>query len=110
MEILGIIKKILDPLTFSSGFRKRELVILTNNQYPQTILVEFLQEKTYLLEGLKINDYIKIYINIRGREWINSEGVIKYFNYIQGWKIEKIKSKDSKYSNAIYEDFYDLPF
>lgn len=110
MEILGKIKKILDPLTFSSGFRKRELVILTDDKYPQNILVEFLQEKTSLLDGLKINDYIKIYINIRGREWINSEGNIKYFNYIQGWQIEKIKSKEPTSSNVIYEDFYDLPF
>lgn len=110
MGIIGKIKKILDPITFSSGFRKRELVILTDEKYPQNILVEFLQEKTSLLDRLKINDYIKISINIRGREWINSEGIIRYYNSIQGWQIEKIKSKDPIFSNVLYEDFYDLPF
>lgn len=113
MEISGKIKKILETQTFINGFRKRELVILTEDKYPQHILVEFLQEKTHLLYGLKINDYIKIYINIRGREWINSEGKIKYFNYIQGWKIYKIKSKElksSKYSSSVSDDFYNLPF
>jgi len=110
MVISGKIKQILDPCLFSSGFKKRELVILTDELYPQNILVEFLQEKTYLLDGLKINDYIKIFINIRGREWINSEGIIKYFNYIQGWQIEKIKSKEPKSYNVGYDDFYDLPF
>ncbi|AGC66831.1 hypothetical protein ASNER_054 [Candidatus Uzinura diaspidicola str. ASNER] len=113
MKISGKIKKILDTQTFSSGFRKRELVILTDDLYPQHLLIEFLQEKIYLLNGLKINDYIKISINIRGREWINSEGIRKYFNYIQGWQIEKIKSKvpissmPTYSSNVIYDD---LPF
>lgn len=120
MEISGKIKTILETKTFASGFRKRELVILTDEPYPQHILVEFFQEKTDILDGLKTNDYVKISINIRGREWINSEGVIKYFNYIQGWRIEKIKSKEltsskppkSKGSSSYptEDDFDDLPF
>lgn len=110
MEILGRIKKILNTITFSSGFRKRELVVLTDELYPQNILVEFLQEKIHLLDKFKTNDYIKIYIKIRGREWINSEGIVKYLNSIQGWKIEKLKSKESTSSNIIYDNFYDLPF
>lgn len=117
MEISGKIKKILDTQTFASGFRKRELVLLTDDLYPQHILVEFFQEKTDLLDGFKTNDNVKIYINIRGREWINSEGVIKYFNSIQGWRIEKIKRKEltsSKHSSlskdTTSDDFDDLPF
>lgn len=113
MEISGKIKKFLETQTFASGFRKRELVIITDDIYPQHILVEFLQEKINLLDGLKIHDYIKIYINIRGREWMNSKGIIKHFNYIQGWRIEKIKNKTPKYSkyySSVLDDFYDLPF
>jgi hypothetical protein len=118
MEILGKIKKILETKSFSSGFKKKELVIITEDKYPQHILVEFLQEKISLLDGLKINDNIKIYINIRGREWINPEGIIKYYNYIQGWRIEKLKNNELTSYRSIYyknlssksDDFYDLPF
>ena len=90
MEITGKIKKIDDTKTFgSNGFRKREMVITTEDQYPQMILVEFIQDKCDLLDSYSVGEDVKISINIRGREWINPEGEAKYFNSIQGWRIEK---------------------
>ena len=38
---------------------------------------------------------MKISINLRGREWINPEGVAKYFNSFQGWRIELLNIKDT---------------
>ena len=35
---------------------------------------------------------VKVYINIRGREWTSPQGEIKYFNTIEGWKIEMIQT------------------
>ena len=90
MEISGRIKKIFEEQTFASGFRKKELVVTTQEQYPQDILVEFTQDKIELLNPLAVGDEVKISINIRGREWINPEGVAKYFNSISGWRIEKM--------------------
>ena len=45
MELQGIIKKLGDVQTFASGFQKREMVIVTEEQYPQPISIEFLKEK-----------------------------------------------------------------
>jgi len=89
MELSGKIKKLLETQTFPSGFRKKEMVITTQEQYPQDILIEFTQDKIDLLNPLQVGDDVKISINIRGREWINPEGVAKYFNSISGWRIEK---------------------
>ena len=94
MEITGKIKKIDETKTFgSNGFRKREVVITTEDQYPQMILIEFIQDKCDLLDSYKAGEDVKISINIRGREWINPEGEAKYFNSIQGWRIEKSQSE-----------------
>lgn len=90
MEISGRIKKIFDEQSFASGFRKKELVITTQEQYPQDILIEFTQDKIDLINPLTPGDEVRISINIRGREWINPEGVAKYFNSISGWRIEKL--------------------
>ena len=68
MELQGTIKKISDIQTFASGFQKREMVILTEEQYPQPINVEFLQDKCDLLNAYKEGDKVKVSINIRGRE------------------------------------------
>ena len=74
----------------SNGFRKREIVVTTEEQYPQHIMVEFVQDKTDLLNNYKEGQQVKISINLRGREWVNPQGETKYFNSIQGWRIEAL--------------------
>ena len=37
MELQGTVKKITDIQTFASGFQKREMVLTTEEQYPQPI-------------------------------------------------------------------------
>ena len=91
MEIIGKIKWVDETKEYGSkGFKKRELVITTEEQYPQNILVEFVQDKCDLLNSFQIDQQVKISINLRGREWTNPEGQVKYFNSVQGWRIEKI--------------------
>lgn len=82
MELTGTIKKISDLQTFNSGFQKKELVLLTEEQYPQPINIEFLSEKVDLLNTYKVGDKVKVHINIRGREWTSPQGEVKYFNSI----------------------------
>lgn len=89
MEITGNIKLINETQTFgASGFRKREVVVTTDEQYPQMLMVEFVQDKCDILNNYQVGQDVKIGINLRGREWINPEGEAKYFNSIQGWRIE----------------------
>jgi hypothetical protein len=96
MEVTGKIKKIDETKTFgTSGFRKRELVVTTNEQYPQMLMIEFVQDKCDLLNNYKEGQDVKISINLRGREWINPEGKAVYFNSIQGWRIEAAQAEGS---------------
>ena len=91
MEVQGKIKMIGDTQTFgNNGFRKREVVVTTEEQYPQHIMVEFVQDKTELLNNYQVGQNVKMGINLRGREWINPQGETKYFNSIQGWRIESL--------------------
>jgi hypothetical protein len=93
MEVQGKIKMIDETKTFgNNGFRKREVVITTEEQYPQHILVEFVQDKCDLLNKHNVGETVKISINLRGREWTNPQGEVKYFNSVQGWRIESLQS------------------
>ncbi len=68
MEVQGKIKMVGETQTFgNNGFRKREVVVTTEEQYPQHIMVEFVQDK------------------------LNPQGETKYFNSVQGWRIEAIQ-------------------
>lgn len=94
MEVQGRIKMIGDTQTFgANGFRKREIVVTTEEQYPQHIMVEFVQDKTDLLNNYQVGQQVKININLRGREWVNPQGETKYFNSIQGWRIEALQAE-----------------
>ena len=117
MEVIGTIKVIGETQTFgATGFRKRELVITTEEQYPQTIMVEFVQDKCDLLDKHQVGKNVKIGINLRGREWVNPQGETKYFNSIQGWNINSFITEGDKdklhaplMTEAEKED-NDLPF
>lgn len=99
MEVIGKIKKIDETKTFgSNGFRKREMVVTTNEQYPQMILIEFVQDKCDILNSYNVDDEVKVSINLRGREWINPKGEAVYFNSVQGWRVEK--SQDNPAASA----------
>jgi hypothetical protein len=126
MEVTGKIKVIGETQSFgSSGFKKRELVVTTEEQYPQHLNLEFLQDKTALLDNFQVGEPVKVGINLRGREWTSPQGEVKYFNSIVGWRIEKLSPSGNApqgapevppfdefepISNTRDEDHDDLPF
>ena len=95
MELQGTVKKIGETQTFASGFQKRELVLLTDEQYPQPIQIDFLSDKIDLLNNVSEGESVKVGINIRGKEWTNPQGEVKYFNSISGWRLEKVSGENT---------------
>lgn len=118
MNIQGTIKEIFQEQTFgSNGFRKREFVVTTEEQYPQHIIIEMVQDKCDLLNNFSVGSKVDVSLNLRGREWVNPQGETKYFNSIQGWKIESLSSPKVPPMEAFEpvddlneEDHDDLPF
>ncbi|HCF03725.1 DUF3127 domain-containing protein [Flavobacterium sp.] len=96
MEVTGRVKMIDQTKEVGSGgFKKRDIVVTTDEQYPQHILVQFVQDKCDLLNNYQVGDQVKIDINLRGREWTNQQGETVYFNTIQGWRIGKVQAEAS---------------
>lgn len=90
MQVTGRIKMISQTQEVSQSFRKRELVVTTEEQYPQHILIEFHQDKCDVLNSYQVGQQVTVDLNLRGREWINPQGEAKYFNTIQGWRITAV--------------------
>jgi hypothetical protein len=89
MEIEGKIKVINPTKEVSDSFKKRELVVTTDEQYPQHILIEFIQDKCSALDNFKVGDGVSVSINVKGKEYTNKNGEVNYFNQLQGWRVSR---------------------
>jgi hypothetical protein len=104
MEITGKVKVIANTQEVGTGgFKKRDIVVTSNEQYPQHISIQFVQDKCEALDKYNVGDNVTIGVNLRGREWTNAQGETQYFNTIQGWKISKAETQNESAVEA-YED------
>jgi len=88
MEIKGILKVVGETKSYGrNDFQKREIVVTTDEDYPQDILIEFVKDKCQILDNYAEGQQVLVGINLRGREWASPQGEVKYFNSIVGWKI-----------------------
>ena len=115
MNIQGKLIEIFDTIQITETFKKREFIIQDNKnpEYPEYTKVEVIQDKVSLLDNINIGDEINVLINIKGRKWEDKEGNIKYFNSIQGWKIESENlnlNQDNNDDNFNQDSREDLPF
>ena len=109
MEVQGKIKVLGETKTFGAkGFRKRDVVVTTDEQYPQDILIEFVQDKCDILNKYAVGQSVKVGINLRGREWVSPQGETRYFNSVQGWRIDAESIAEAV--AEVEQDKGDLPF
>lgn len=112
MEVTGKIEFIGTTQAVSEKFSKRELVVTTNEQYPQSISVEFNQDKCTILDKYKLGDDVTVGINLRGRKWLDPKtNENRYFNTIQGWKVSKAEApSETSPTEVAQQPTPDLPF
>lgn len=122
-ELTGTLKLKKDEQKVSDTFKKREFVLTDNSSnYPQHILFQLTNDRCSRLDEFNQGDNMKVSFFIRGREWQNKEGQIRYFTSLDAWKIEQIgertaptgdsqpKSETQTADNLPPEEQDDLPF
>jgi len=95
-NITGILKVKQAEQQISDKFKKREFVITENSsQYPQFLSFQLTQDRCGLIENYNVGDEIKVFFNLRGREWQSPQGDIRYFNSLEAWKVEGISANNN---------------
>jgi len=109
-SVKGTIKQIGQESTYGKT-RKKSLILTTEDQYPQILNIEFVNDKINLLDGYDQGEKVEIAINIRGREWTSPKNEVKILMSLSGWKIDRtvaltnaVQNQDRKEANV------DLPF
>jgi hypothetical protein len=117
MELIGKLKKV-NNIVERGEFKTRKVWFTTewDSKYPQTVEVEVQQDKVNLFLTTPMDSEIKLYLNLRGREWTKPETqVTSVFNSLVCWKMEVLKEGLGKAETvaAVVEDEPDtsqLPF
>jgi hypothetical protein len=87
-EITGIIKQLSETQAFPSGFTKREIVVTTDEKFPQDIKFDFVKDGCDKLDRYSKGDVVTVSYNVRGNEYNG-----KHYVSLQGWRIEGNGSK-----------------
>ena len=111
VEIIGTVLQIMDQQVVNEKFSKREFVIeeAGNPQYPEILKMEFVNDKIPILEKYKVNDQVKVSVNVKGRRWADPEGKYKYFTTLQAWKMFPADN-NGMVSDRNVPDHNDIPF
>ncbi|HOY14617.1 MAG: DUF3127 domain-containing protein [Saprospiraceae bacterium] len=121
-EMQGTLYKKFETEMKSSSFQAREFVVTTEENYPQYVKFQLVQDKCSLLDQYQEGQKIKVSFDLKGREW---QG--KFFTNLGAWRIDGVDASkpiaDSKEPqgfdsfepienpfNSGPEDFQDLPF
>lgn len=113
MQLKATIKKIGITEVVSDKFKKRDIVLTdnSNEKYPQHILFQLIQDKVNLADKVKIGDSVEISFNLKGREYTNSSGEVKYFNSLEIYSVTKLNSAvESTEPSHIADTNDDVPF
>ena len=111
----GEVVFITPTASVSDKFKKREITLKSQDEYPQYVTFQLTQDKCDLANNLNTGEVVEVQYNLRGRRWEVQDGTIKYFNSIEAWTmslssrteqapIEKLKKTMDLENND------DLPF
>lgn len=89
-QLTGKIKTINATKQVSETFKVREFVVTIDDggKYPQHIQLQASNEKCEALDAFTTGSDVTVAFNLRGREWTNPQGEVKYFNSLDAWRIE----------------------
>ena len=93
MTETGSIIRIDDTEAITDSFSKRLCVIETEGKYPQTLPMEFCNDKCSLLDAFAVGDEVTIEFDLRGRYWEKGD---RYFLSATAWKISALDASQNQ--------------
>lgn len=105
----GKVKAVFEPMTFASGFMKREFVLTLEDDYPQDVKFVCVKEKCFLLDSVEVGEPVRVSFSIRGNLYKE-----RYFVDLQAFRVDKMGSSepadaDIPWSAPVTPEDDDLP-
>jgi single-strand DNA-binding protein len=100
-DVVGKLHVAGETKQVSERFSKREFVLeVADGKYPQFVSFQLTGDRVSALDDHQVGDQIRVTFNLRGREWKNPQGEVKYFNSLDVWKLESARQNDQRGASA----------
>jgi hypothetical protein len=97
MVIKGTVYEILPLNNVSEKFTKQEIVVQSDQKYPQYLTIQFAQDNLKLLDGIRQGDSVEVVFEVRGNKWLDKKtGKEKFFNSLQGHELSLQRQNNRK--------------
>lgn len=110
LQLTGKLYSIGDVQQITDKFSKKEFVVLTDEQYPQHVKFELVNDKTGLIDEFAMNQDVTVHFNVRGREWQKENKPKQYFVSLNAWRIESDAATPVQTNTPVDSISEDLPF
>lgn len=89
IAFVGTVVEVFETQKISERFEKRliKLDIDEDTDYPQRITIEFVNDKTPLLNKYSAGDKVTVDTNVRGKDF-KKDGKVSNFTKLNGWRIK----------------------
>jgi hypothetical protein len=109
---IGTLQSFTETQKFKTS-EKKSIIIKTDEKFPQELIIDFWKttrdDKILKLNNFSEGDKVKVYFNITGRSWQDSNGNTKYFISLQGWSLAKYAGEVTSVEQSPDRDD-DMPF
>ena len=114
MEVKGILEEVMPVEVISTNngeLRKQKIVVLTEGEYPQYVVIDFIGKGLSQTEGLVKGSTVNVAINLNGRKYVK-DGQTRYFTSVSGWKVDVLSGSQALATpqEAFEAQDDDLPF
>ena len=112
-EITGKVIDVSPVNQVSDKFKKREFVIEKKEAGGAAVFIDYIkfqlvQDKCELINESYLNEYVKIWFNLKGNKW-ERDGKVNYFTNLDAWKIEKTSSAVKDQNIPSHTTLEDIP-
>jgi hypothetical protein len=88
-KISGRLYKIGEVQKVTDSFSVQKFRIETDDQYPQKIEFQAVNDRCVIIEPYRIGDLITVHFDVRGRDWSKGDREGNATN-LNAWKIERV--------------------
>ena len=95
-DYTGEVEEVGKVQTFSSGFTKRDLIVVNDkdSKYPSLVKFTFKKDNCSILDSVKKGQNVKVHFVIDGRKWEGPKGV-QYFVDLTALKLDVMNGDGS---------------